>query len=244
MTAQTLTTQRRVLDIRNLSVSFGRGASAVHAVKGLSLHVDRAETLAIVGESGSGKAVTSLAIMRLVEFGGGQIHQGEMVFHRADGSQVDLRAAPEEAMRRMRGADLGMIFQEPMTSLNPVLSIGEQITEALYAHNPDISDSEAEQRTIKALEQVQIAYASRRFHDYPHQLSGGQRQRVMIAMALACEPQLLIADEPTTALDVTVQAEILRLMRQIQEDTGMSPSRRIVSFSHFESALTQLTPTP
>ena len=220
MTAQTLTTQRRVLDIRNLSVSFGRGANAVHAVKGLSLHVDRAETLAIVGESGSGKSVTSLAIMRLVEFGGGQIHQGEMVFHRADGSQVDLRAAPEEAMRRMRGADLGMIFQEPMTSLNPVFTVGTQIIEAIQLHQ-DLNHEQAIAAAKRILDQVRISDSSAILGRYPHELSGGMRQRVMIAMALSCKPALLIADEPTTALDVTIQAQILQLIRELQKEMDM-----------------------
>ncbi|MEI6839534.1 MAG: ATP-binding cassette domain-containing protein, partial [Alcaligenaceae bacterium] len=220
MTAQTLTTQRRVLDIRNLSVSFGRGANAVHAVKGLSLHVDRAETLAIVGESGSGKSVTSLAIMRLVEFGGGQIHQGEMVFHRGDGSQVDLRAAPEEAMRRMRGADLGMIFQEPMTSLNPVFTVGTQIIEAIQLHQ-DLNHDQAIAAAKRILDQVRISDSSAILGRYPHELSGGMRQRVMIAMALSCKPALLIADEPTTALDVTIQAQILQLIRELQKEMDM-----------------------
>ncbi|MFZ4710978.1 MAG: dipeptide ABC transporter ATP-binding protein [Zwartia sp.] len=220
MTAQTLTTQRRVLDIRNLSVSFGRGASAVHAVKGLSLHVDRAETLAIVGESGSGKSVTSLAIMRLVEFGGGRIHQGEMVFHRADGSHVDLRAAPEEAMRRMRGADLGMIFQEPMTSLNPVFTVGTQIVEAIQLHQ-DLNHEQAIAAAKRILDQVRISDSSAILGRYPHELSGGMRQRVMIAMALSCKPALLIADEPTTALDVTIQAQILQLIRELQKEMDM-----------------------
>ena len=220
MTAQTLTTQRRVLDIRNLSVSFGRGANAVHAVKGLSLHVDRAETLAIVGESGSGKSVTSLAIMRLVEFGGGQIHQGEMVFHRADGSQVDLRAAPEEAMRRMRGADLGKIFQEPMTSLNPVFTVGTQIIEAIQLHQ-DLNHEQAIAAAKRILDQVRISDSSAILGRYPHELSGGMRQRVMIAMALSCKPALLIADEPTTALDVTIQAQILQLIRELQKEMDM-----------------------
>ena len=142
MTTSELTSERRVLDIRNLSVSFGQGVTAVHAVKALNLHVDRGETLAIVGESGSGKSVTSLAIMRLVEFGGGHIHQGELLFHRADGSQVDLRANSEEQMRRMRGADLGMIFQEPMTSLNPVFTVGSQIVEAIQLHQ-DLNHQQA-----------------------------------------------------------------------------------------------------
>ncbi len=215
-----LTSQRRVLDIRNLSVSFGQGATAVHAVKGLSLHVDRGETLAIVGESGSGKSVTSLSIMRLVEFGGGHIHQGEMLFHRADGTQVDLRAASEEVMRSMRGADLGMIFQEPMTSLNPVFTVGSQIIEAIQLHQ-DLNHEQAVAAAKRILDQVRISDSSAILGRYPHELSGGMRQRVMIAMALSCKPALLIADEPTTALDVTIQAQILQLIRELQKEMDM-----------------------
>ena len=215
-----LTSQRRVLDIRNLSVSFGQGAAAVHAVKGLSLHVDRGETLAIVGESGSGKSVTSLAIMRLVEFGGGHIHQGEMLFHRADGTQIDLRAASEEVMRSMRGADLGMIFQEPMTSLNPVFTVGSQIIEAIQLHQ-DVNHEQAVAAAKRILDQVRISDSSAILGRYPHELSGGMRQRVMIAMALSCKPALLIADEPTTALDVTIQAQILQLIRELQKEMDM-----------------------
>jgi peptide/nickel transport system ATP-binding protein/glutathione transport system ATP-binding protein len=220
MTHNGLTSQRRVLDIRNLSVSFGQGATAVHAVKGLSLHVDRGETLAIVGESGSGKSVTSLAIMRLVEFGGGQIHQGEMLFHRADGTQIDLRAASEEVMRSMRGADLGMIFQEPMTSLNPVFTVGSQIIEAIQLHQ-DLNHEQAVAAAKRILDQVRISDSSAILGRYPHELSGGMRQRVMIAMALSCKPALLIADEPTTALDVTIQAQILQLIRELQKEMDM-----------------------
>jgi ABC-type glutathione transport system ATPase component len=220
MTTTGLTSQRRVLDIRNLSVSFGRGATAVHAVKGLSLHVDRGETLAIVGESGSGKSVTSLSIMRLVEFGGGQIHQGEMVFHRADGSQIDLRSASEDAMRSMRGADLGMIFQEPMSSLNPVFTVGSQIVEAIQLHQ-DLNHEQAVAAAKRILDQVRISDSSAILGRYPHELSGGMRQRVMIAMALSCQPALLIADEPTTALDVTIQAQILQLIRELQKEMDM-----------------------
>ena len=215
-----LTSQRRVLDIRNLSVSFGRGANAVHAVKGLSLHVDRGETLAIVGESGSGKSVTSLSIMRLVEFGGGHIHQGEMLFHRADGTQIDLRAASEDVMRSMRGADLGMIFQEPMTSLNPVFTVGSQIVEAIQLHQ-DLNHEQAVAAAKRILDQVRISDSSAILGRYPHELSGGMRQRVMIAMALSCQPALLIADEPTTALDVTIQAQILQLIRELQKEMDM-----------------------
>ena len=215
-----LTSQRRVLDIHNLSVSFGRGATAVHAVKGLSLHVDRGETLAIVGESGSGKSVTSLSIMRLVEFGGGHIHQGEMLFHRADGTQIDLRAASEDTMRGMRGADLGMIFQEPMTSLNPVFTVGSQIIEAIQLHQ-DLNHEQAVAAAKRILDQVRISDSSAILGRYPHELSGGMRQRVMIAMALSCKPALLIADEPTTALDVTIQAQILQLIRELQKEMDM-----------------------
>ncbi len=220
MTDNGLTSQRRVLDIRNLSVSFGRGPTAVHAVKGLSLHVDRGETLAIVGESGSGKSVTSLAIMRLVEFGGGHIHQGEMLFHRADGTRIDLRAASEEVMRSMRGADLGMIFQEPMTSLNPVFTVGSQIIEAIQLHQ-DVNHEQAVAAAKRILDQVRISDSSAILGRYPHELSGGMRQRVMIAMALSCKPALLIADEPTTALDVTIQAQILQLIRELQKEMDM-----------------------
>jgi ABC-type glutathione transport system ATPase component len=203
-----------------LSVSFGQGANAVHAVKRLSLHVDRGETLAIVGESGSGKSVTSLAIMRLVEFGGGQIHQGEMLFHRADGTHIDLRAASEEVMRSMRGADLGMIFQEPMTSLNPVFTVGSQIIEAIQLHQ-DVNHEQAVAAAKRILDQVRISDSSAILGRYPHELSGGMRQRVMIAMALSCKPALLIADEPTTALDVTIQAQILQLIRELQKEMDM-----------------------
>ena len=220
MTSSELTSERRVLDIRNLSVSFGQGATAVHAVKALNLHVDRGETLAIVGESGSGKSVTSLAIMRLVEFGGGHIHQGELLFHRADGSQVDLRANSEEQMRRMRGADLGMIFQEPMTSLNPVFTVGSQIVEAIQLHQ-DLNHQQAVAAAKRILDQVRISDSAAILGRYPHELSGGMRQRVMIAMALSCKPALLIADEPTTALDVTIQAQILQLIRELQKEMDM-----------------------
>lgn len=220
MTTSELTSERRVLNIRNLSVSFGQGATAVHAVKALNLHVDRGETLAIVGESGSGKSVTSLAIMRLVEFGGGQIHQGELLFHRADGSQVDLRANSEEQMRRMRGADLGMIFQEPMTSLNPVFTVGSQIVEAIQLHQ-DLNHQQAVAAAKRILDQVRISDSAAILGRYPHELSGGMRQRVMIAMALSCKPALLIADEPTTALDVTIQAQILQLIRELQKEMDM-----------------------
>jgi ABC-type glutathione transport system ATPase component len=211
---------RRVLDVQGLTVEFGSGPRSLKAVQDIGLHVDRGETLAIVGESGSGKSVTSLAIMRLVEFGGGRIVQGVMTFHRRDGAPVDLVAAGNERMRAMRGKDLGMVFQEPMTSLNPVMTIGAQIVEAIRLHQPgDTQSAEAEARRI--LERVRIPDAAAAMRRYPHELSGGMRQRVMIAMALSCQPALLIADEPTTALDVTIQAQILQLIRELQRDMDM-----------------------
>ncbi|QGD82783.1 dipeptide ABC transporter ATP-binding protein [Bordetella parapertussis] len=216
----TTTQSRRVLELENLSIAFGRGAHTFHAVKSLSLHVDRGETLAIVGESGSGKSVTSLAVMRLVEFGGGRIESGRMTFYRGAGEAVDLAAASEDSMRAMRGNDLGMIFQEPMTSLNPVFTVGAQIVEAIRLHQA--CDARAAQAAAKRiLDQVRIPDSASILGRYPHELSGGMRQRVMIAMALSCKPALLIADEPTTALDVTIQAQILQLIRELQRQMDM-----------------------
>ena len=216
----TMKQNRRVLEVEDLSISFGRGDNAFRAVKSLSLHVDRGETLAIVGESGSGKSVTSLAVMRLVEFGGGRIESGRMTFHRGPGEAVDLVAASEDSMRAMRGNDLGMIFQEPMTSLNPVFTVGSQIVEAIRLHQPgDAKSAQAAARRI--LDQVRIPDAAAIMGRYPHELSGGMRQRVMISMALSCKPALLIADEPTTALDVTIQAQILQLIRELQHEMDM-----------------------
>ena len=214
------TASRRVIDVQGLSVVFGTGPSQVQAVKALDLHVDRGETLAIVGESGSGKSVTSLALMRLIEFGGGTITSGEMHFHRTNGEIVDLRRTPEEIMRKMRGSDLSMIFQEPMTSLNPVFTVGSQITEAILLHQAcDLSQANASAQRI--LDQVRIPDAAAMMKRYPHELSGGMRQRVMIAMALSCKPSVLIADEPTTALDVTIQAQILQLIAELQKEMDM-----------------------
>ncbi|AEE68598.1 ABC transporter ATP-binding protein [Bordetella pertussis] len=216
----TTTQSRRVLELENLSIAFGRGVHTFHAVKSLSLHVDRGETLAIVGESGSGKSVTSLAVMRLVEFGGGRIESGRMTFYRGAGEAVDLAAASEDSMRAMRGNDLGMIFQEPMTSLNPVFTVGAQIVEAIRLHQA--CDARAAQAAAKRiLDQVRIPDSASILGRYPHELSGGMRQRVMIAMALSCKPALLIADEPTTALDVTIQAQILQLIRELQREMDM-----------------------
>ncbi|MDO9025031.1 dipeptide ABC transporter ATP-binding protein [Zwartia sp.] len=217
---QARSASRRVIDVKGLSVVFGTGPNQVHAVKSLDLHVDRGETLAIVGESGSGKSVTSLALMRLIEFGGGTITDGEMHFHRSDGEIVDLRRTPEDIMRSMRGSDLSMIFQEPMTSLNPVFTVGSQITEAILLHQAcDLAQANISAQRI--LDQVRIPDAAAMMNRYPHELSGGMRQRVMIAMALSCKPSVLIADEPTTALDVTIQAQILQLIAELQKEMDM-----------------------
>lgn len=220
MNAASSSNDRRVLDVADLSVAFGYGAEAFQAVKSLNLHVDRGETLAIVGESGSGKSVTSLTIMRLVEFGGGRITHGSMKFHRTGAAPIDLVSAPEGMMRAMRGADMGMIFQEPMTSLNPVFTIGSQITEAILLHQ-HCDNQTAATAARRILDQVRIPDSAAIMQRYPHELSGGMRQRVMIAIALSCKPALLIADEPTTALDVTIQAQILQLIRELQHEMDM-----------------------
>ena len=210
----------RVLAVDGLTVRFSTSERTVDAVRNLSFHVDRGETLAVVGESGSGKSVTSLALMRLVEHGGGRIVGGRMDFRRRNGEVLDLAQAGGRAMRGIRGADIAMIFQEPMTSLNPVFTAGDQIAEAIRAHQGK-SASAAMAEALRMLELVRIPEARNVLGRYPHQLSGGMRQRVMIAMALSCKPQLLIADEPTTALDVTIQAQILQLVRELQAEMQM-----------------------
>ncbi|MFJ3045262.1 dipeptide ABC transporter ATP-binding protein [Herbaspirillum chlorophenolicum] len=211
---------QRVLDVSNLSVRFSTSERTVDAVRGLSFHVGRGETLAIVGESGSGKSVSSLAIMRLIEHGGGKIIQGGMQFLRRNGQSLDLASADNATMRSIRGAEIAMIFQEPMTSLNPVFTVGEQIAESIRLHQGK-GHAAARAEALRMLEIVRIPEAKRVLGRHPHQLSGGMRQRVMIAMALSCKPSLLIADEPTTALDVTIQAQILQLIRSLQEEMQM-----------------------
>jgi oligopeptide/dipeptide ABC transporter ATP-binding protein len=198
-----------LLEVRALHTEFRTGAGTVRAVDGISYAVDHGETVAIVGESGSGKSVSALSILRLIADPPGRITGGEIIF---DGK--DLLSLSEAEMREIRGRDIGMVFQEPMTSLNPVLTIGRQITEVLEAHH-GADRAAAEKRALELLELVGIADAPRRLRQYPHQLSGGMRQRVMIAVALACSPKLIIADEPTTALDVTIQAQILELMKSL-----------------------------
>ncbi|MDR8728951.1 dipeptide ABC transporter ATP-binding protein [Burkholderia pseudomultivorans] len=212
--------EQRVVAVDDLSVTFRREGATFDAVRNVSFHVDRGETLAIVGESGSGKSVTSLALMRLVEHGGGEIASGRIVLRRRGGALLDLAQAGAATMRGIRGADIAMIFQEPMTSLNPVFTVGDQISEAIALHQSK-SPGQARAEALRLLDLVRIPEARRVFARYPHQLSGGMRQRVMIAMALSCRPALLIADEPTTALDVTIQAQILQLIRGLQDEMKM-----------------------
>jgi peptide/nickel transport system ATP-binding protein len=202
-----------LLEVDRLQTHFGTLDGVIRAVDGLSFHIDHGETVAIVGESGCGKSVTSMSILRLVQEPPGKI-AGRILF-----AERDLLALSEAEMRAIRGKDISMIFQEPMTSLNPVLTIGRQIGEAVRLHE-GLSKREARQRSIEMLALVGIPEAARRIGEYPHQLSGGMRQRVVIAMALACNPRLLIADEPTTALDVTIQAQILELMRDLKRRVG------------------------
>ena len=203
-----------LLSIRDLRVTFGSGDRTVHAVNGVSFDLAPGETLGIVGESGSGKSVSSLAVMRLLPKPAARVHSGSVLFE-----GEELLHLSDEQMRRIRGDRMAMIFQDPMTSLNPVLSIERQLTEVLETHRK-LKRRGAITRAVELMEMVGIPAARRRLNDYPHQFSGGMRQRVMIAMALACDPQLLIADEPTTALDVTIQAQILDLMRGAVTDRG------------------------
>jgi glutathione transport system ATP-binding protein len=210
----------RVLEVCDLSVSFRGERRTVQAVRALSFTVDAGETLAIVGESGSGKSVSSLALMRLVEHGGGHIDSGRMLLTRRNGERIDLAQATNAQMRKVRGADLAMVFQEPMTSLNPVFTVGEQIAESIRLHQ-GLSRAAALAEALRMLDLVRMPEAKNVLGRHPHQLSGGMRQRVMIAMALACKPALLIADEPTTALDVTIQAQIVTLIQQLQRELAM-----------------------
>ena len=210
---------RNVLEVQGLTVRFDTSERSVVAVKDLGFHVRAGEVLAIVGESGSGKSVTSLSVMRLIEHGGGTIASGKISFTRRNGGKLDLAKAADSVMRTIRGGEISMIFQEPMTSLNPVFSVGTQVAEAVMLHQ-GLSHAEAEAEALRMLELVRIPEAKQILKRYPHQLSGGMRQRVMIAMALSCKPSLLIADEPTTALDVTIQAQILQLIRQMKERSG------------------------
>lgn len=209
----------KLLEINNLAIEFRSERGNTCAVDGISLSLDKGETLGIVGESGSGKSVTALSIMRLLPSPPAKIVSGEILFHHP--STVQLLSLPDKEIEKIRGAQIAMIFQEPMTSLNPVFRCGHQVTEAIQLHQKT-SFAEAKTRTLQLFERVKLPDPARIFNAYPHQISGGQKQRVMIAMAMSCNPSLLIADEPTTALDVTVQKTILDLMRELKEESGLS----------------------
>ena len=202
--------------VKNLKVSFATPVKELVAVRGISYQLNQGETLALVGESGCGKTVSALSILRLIEEPPGKIMSGEILFN-----GKDLLKLTKRELQVHRGKDIAMVFQDPMTSMNPVLTIGEQIIETLLRHT-SLSRKEARERSLKLLEQVEIASPKEKLDQYPHQLSGGMRQRVMIAMALSCSPRILIADEPTTALDVLIQAQILDLLKKIKNETQMS----------------------
>ena len=205
--------------IENLRVEFQTKQGLVVGVEDVSFEINPGETVCVVGESGSGKSVSSLSLMRLVEFGGGQIAAVRLLFDRKAEGTVDLAQTDQALMQSIRGNEIGMIFQEPMTALNPVFTVERQLTEGLRLHR-SLNRDQAMKRALELLREVRISEPERRIKQYPHELSGGMRQRVVIAMAMACEPRLLIADEPTTALDVTIQAEILALMDRLKRDTG------------------------
>ena len=205
-----------LLEVRDLKTQFFTQDGVVHAVNGISYYLNEGETLGIVGESGCGKSVNVLSVMRLIPMPPGKIVGGQVLFQGRD-----LMTISDDEMRSVRGNKIAMIFQDPMTSLNPVLTIGRQVSEALELHL-GMSKAEARRRTIELLEMVGIPTAAARIDDYPHQFSGGMRQRVMIAMGLSCNPQLLIADEPTTALDVTIQAQIVDLVKKLRDEIGMA----------------------
>jgi len=206
----------RLLDVKSLKTHFFTDEGVIRAVDGIDLYIEKGETLGIVGESGSGKSVTALSIMRLIPQPPGRIVQGSITY-----AGRDLIGLSNSAIRKVRGKEIAMIFQEPMTSLNPVFTCGEQIAEALRLHE-GLGRRDAMDKTVEMLKIVHIPNAERRVKEYPHQLSGGMRQRIMIAMALSCHPKLLIADEPTTALDVTIQAQILELLNELKAKLGMA----------------------
>ena len=214
--------ENRVIEVEELKVCFRLDKGVVvDAVRGVSFHIDKGETVALVGESGSGKSVTAMSLMRLIENAGGEIVGGDISLRGRSNNVVDIHSQTESAMQDIRGADVSMIFQEPMTSLNPVLPIGFQISEAIMRHQ-NKSKNKAMKIALETLRLVRVPEPESRLGQYPHNLSGGMRQRVMIAMALCCRPSLMIADEPTTALEVTIQAQILDLMKLLQEEIGMS----------------------
>ena len=206
--------ENTLLEFKSLVTEFHTEGTTVKAVNGVSFTLNKGETIGIVGESGSGKSVTALSSMRLIPSPPGIISGGEIIFHKDNGNATDLLKISEEEMRKFRGNDIAMIFQEPMTSLNPVFTCGDQVMEAIMLHQK-LDRAAAKALTIKLFEEVQLPTPERIFSTYPHQISGGQKQRVMIAMAMSCQPSILIADEPTTALDVTVQKTILELMQKL-----------------------------
>jgi peptide/nickel transport system ATP-binding protein len=213
--------KKLLLEVKNLVTKFKTDEGIVTAVNDVSFNLYRGETVGIVGESGSGKSVTSLSIMRLIATPPGEIAGGQIIYHKKNGEKLDLLSISEDQMRKFRGNDISMIFQEPMTSLNPVFSCGDQVMEAILLHQK-VSKSEAKKITLEMFEKVQLPNPPRIFDAFPHQLSGGQKQRVMIAMAMSCNPDILIADEPTTALDVTVQKTILELMNDLRNELESS----------------------
>lgn len=209
-----------LLSVEGLRVGFGKSGKLLTALRDVSFQLEPGKTLALVGESGSGKSVSSLAIMGLLA-SNGHVMSGSITYRRASGEEVDLVNADVATQRKTRGAEIALIFQEPMSSLNPLFTVGDQIGEMLMLHS-DLDAAQRRKRVIEMLELVEIPAAATRLDQYPHEMSGGMRQRVMIALAMICKPRLLIADEPTTALDVTVQAQILDLMRRLQKEMGMS----------------------
>ena len=221
LSMNSLETKKPVVSINDLQVKFKSDGETVIAVNKVSFNVHAGETVCLVGESGSGKSVTSLSLMRLVEFGGGEITNGSLVLERNSKQVKNLVEADASTMRSIRGNEVGMIFQEPMTSLNPVFTIERQLTDGLRLHT-SLSGGETREKALQLLKEVRIPDPEKRLRQYPHELSGGMRQRVVIAMAMACRPRLLIADEPTTALDVTIQAEILALINRLKHETGMA----------------------
>ncbi len=206
----------KILEVKDLVVQFSTDRGRINAVKGVNFEVHKGKSIGIVGESGSGKSVTALAIMQLIPNPPGKITGGEVLYN-----GKNILEYSDREMRHIRGNKIAMIFQEPMTSLNPVFTCGNQIMEVFELHRPELTKKEMQQEAVNMLKLVGIPEAEKRFNEYPHQLSGGMRQRVMIAMALACRPDILIADEPTTALDVTIQAQILELMNKLRQELGM-----------------------